>query len=569
MRHAAVAILAVVGVTLWGVPAPGSDDRVVDTVHNLSVSGPGAVRALTEDRVCIFCHAPHNTDPQTPLWNRSSPQTHYRIYQSSTTHARIDQPGGSSKMCLSCHDGSIALGMVLSEQDPIAMNQTFMPSGRSNMTNDLTDDHPIGFRYDRQLSNHDPELRSPDQVSHKIDLGPRGEVECVSCHDPHNNEIGDFLRVTTEQGSLCLTCHQMAGWPLAAHALVPWPIPRAATNGRQLPFTNLRDAACNACHSSHNANVPERLLNGRSFQLCMSCHNGLFGSDMASVLNSRSGHRVMRLFEFHDPAENFLVKIPHVDCVDCHNPHAAQINPIARSAINAVPGRAPVPPAMFFTKGVTLVGAPILPSIFYDQVCLRCHGDIPAPVPGRIIRQRDSTGNIRTQLLPTTASAHPITFTSRLSPVDVPSLKPEYRTPQAIGCQDCHNNPDSKEFGGVGPSGPHGSRFDFLLVNNYETADYTSESPQAYALCYQCHERSSILGNQSFPYHSQHVVNGRTPCSSCHAPHGVTGSPTRHSHLINFDLAIVGGERLYQDRGRFSGSCTLTCHGVRHINFSY
>jgi len=49
----------------------------------------------------------------------------------------------------------------------------------------------------------------------------------------------------------------------------------------------------------------------------------------------------------------------------------------------------------------------------------------------------------------------------------------------------------------------------------------------------------------------------------------VSGSTAQHSHLINFDISIVGGQRFFVDTGRFSGACTLTCHGVRHVNFAY
>ena len=89
-------------------------ERIANSKHDLSVSSPNPIRAIDEERICIFCHTPHNTDPQTPLWNRHSPTTHYRIYRSSTTDARIDQPSGPSKMCLSCHDGSLAIGLVRS-----------------------------------------------------------------------------------------------------------------------------------------------------------------------------------------------------------------------------------------------------------------------------------------------------------------------------------------------------------------------------------------------------------------------------------------------------------------------
>ena len=83
-----------------------ADESVVNSVHNLSTSGPGRIRALEESRVCIFCHTPHNASPQAPLWNRTNPQTHYRVYDSSTTDARIDQPGGATHRC-ECFSASL------------------------------------------------------------------------------------------------------------------------------------------------------------------------------------------------------------------------------------------------------------------------------------------------------------------------------------------------------------------------------------------------------------------------------------------------------------------------------
>ena len=87
---------------------------VVNTVHNLSVSGPGSVRAASETEVCIFCHTPHDSRPESPLWNRQDPGVTYVLYNSSTVQAMTGQPDGSSVLCLSCHDGTIALGNVLS-----------------------------------------------------------------------------------------------------------------------------------------------------------------------------------------------------------------------------------------------------------------------------------------------------------------------------------------------------------------------------------------------------------------------------------------------------------------------
>ena len=57
-----------------------SAQSIVNSVHNLSVSGPGSVIATSEDEVCVFCHTPHNSSPRQPLWNRSDPALNYSLY---------------------------------------------------------------------------------------------------------------------------------------------------------------------------------------------------------------------------------------------------------------------------------------------------------------------------------------------------------------------------------------------------------------------------------------------------------------------------------------------------------
>ncbi|MBU0640583.1 MAG: hypothetical protein KKB50_17110 [Planctomycetes bacterium] len=146
-----------------------------------------------------------------------------------------------------------------------------------------------------------------------------------------------------------------------------------------------------------------------------------------------------------------------------------------------------------------------------------------------------------------------------------------------IRCTDCHNNDDGPRAGGGGPDGPHGSNYDFLLERNYAVRDGAVESAFEYALCYKCHQQSSILSDRSFPFHSAHVVDQCTPCSACHDPHGINrtqGFGSDHTHLINFNTQIVRPDpttrrMAFQDRGARSGSCTLTCHGSAHRDRAY
>jgi hypothetical protein len=79
------------------------------------------VKAVAEAQTCLFCHAPHSASTVAPLWNRGNPGSTYTPYSSSTSVARPGQPTGASLLCLSCHDGTIALGDVLSRSARIGM----------------------------------------------------------------------------------------------------------------------------------------------------------------------------------------------------------------------------------------------------------------------------------------------------------------------------------------------------------------------------------------------------------------------------------------------------------------
>jgi predicted CXXCH cytochrome family protein len=560
IRNAALMLSLLLGVSAL------ADESVLNSPHDLSTFGGGDVRATNESRVCIFCHVPHNASPEAPLWNRHNPVAHYRIYQSPTVDARISQPGPASKRCLSCHDGSIALGLTLHrpESDPIRMNQTHMPSGPSNLTTDLSDDHPIGLRYDRALTNRDRQLRLPDLVDHRIQLGDWGELECTACHEPHNNEHGNFLRLPERRGALCVTCHDLRGWELSIHSRSSRRVPPVATNGERLEHPVMADAACRACHVSHSAPQRDALLYDRASRQCLNCHDGITAKTVLPQLNNRSAHHVRPVAQ--RPRSRRDRPSQFIECTDCHNPHAVQAQLLSTGVGSIVPPNT-LPPAMKEVSGVSASGQPVESARFYYEVCYKCHADRPVATSGKIFRQRDNLGNIRRQFVPTNASFHPLTASS-LTPAEVPSLTPAARQRRLVGCEDCHNNPNAVDGGG-GVRGPHGSRYDFLLARRYETADFTIETTQTYDLCYQCHDRNSILNDESFPLHNRHIIRGQSTCSACHTPHGVSGSQTQHSHLINFDLSVVQGERRFTDLGNRTGSCTLTCHGVRHVNFSY
>lgn len=162
--------------------------------------------------ICIVCHTPHNADISVvgaPLWNHQVTTTTFTLYASATLDATVGQPLASSKLCLSCHDGTVAVDNFGGQT-----NGNDFISGSDLLGTDLSDDHPISFTYDAALASLDGGLFDPTTVSSGLggtidqDLLLGGQVQCASCHDVHNGAgLSDLLRLSNAGSALCLTCH--------------------------------------------------------------------------------------------------------------------------------------------------------------------------------------------------------------------------------------------------------------------------------------------------------------------------------------------------------------------------
>ena len=556
----------------------GAQWHVRNSPHDLSRSGPGPVRAVDEGQVCVFCHTPHNAAPDTPLWNRFSAPRHYRIYRSSTLDARVDQPAGNSKLCLSCHDGVLAVGLLRSrgQADRITTTIARLREDHGGLGTDLSDDHPISFRYDRALAAADHQLRIPDTISSDLRLGKHGDLECTTCHDAHNNRHGNFLRVTDRESAICVSCHQRDGWRLSSHANSHASIlGRRVDPNETLAYGTVADNACSNCHKIHSAPHHERLLRFRREEdNCLNCHSGRVSRfNILAEIRKRSGHNVRRYLGIHDPTEDPFLMRRHVECVDCHNPHAAAGDALPRSLKLATPGPKTLDAEMRYVSGQSASGRLLHRARVEYEVCLKCHGDGSPMVREAVTRQVGGV-NVRRQFRTSNRSYHPVFAPGRNK--DVPSLVSPQNPATTIGCIDCHDSDNAIDRGGSGPNGPHGSIHYPLLAERYVTRDQTVESANDYALCYRCHQRSSILGNESFPLHRLHIVNQRTPCAVCHDAHGVPNSSRGgdHTHLINFDTSVVRPSDFsrkieFRDTGRLRGSCTMRCHDFNHDKITY
>lgn len=324
---------------------------------------------------------------------------------------------------------------------------------------------------------------------------------------------------------------------------------------------------CQACHRGMS------MYNNGEENSCVPCHgndmdrskmtlNGYLASkgisklkDIAADLGKTYHHPVLEVRGAHRSGEilpeELINATRHSECVDCHNPHLTEeTRPLA-----AIQGRR--------------VGNFITEIVNEYELCFKCHST-SANLPQN---STDKEAEFRIA----NPSYHPLLAEGKLA--FVVSLKKPYAARKQnpndiskISCSDCHGSDDRS-----GAKGPHGSRFRGLLKYNYQMEDGRNESDYEYSLCYQCHDRTSILNNESFAYHSLHIQGNRasnqggTSCITCHDAHGSTSAP----YLIRFDESVVRpnaeNKLEYEQIGYTArhGKCSLNCHGVEHKERAY
>lgn len=200
-------------------------ESVVNTLHNLSVSGPGEIRATRETQVCKFCHVPHTAVVPEPLWgHRLSETAAYAVPNVSDggkTARPAPQPDGASRLCLSCHDGTVALGDMGRHGKVTMTGAQRLSAGRPGfLGTDLSGSHPISI----PMPSTDPGVEDARDVGlrpasalaaeHEVRLDRNGKIQCTTCHDPHSDRNyvpGRVPRfwVKSTVDDVCLACHQL------------------------------------------------------------------------------------------------------------------------------------------------------------------------------------------------------------------------------------------------------------------------------------------------------------------------------------------------------------------------
>ncbi|TAN82729.1 MAG: hypothetical protein EPN14_03795 [Gallionella sp.] len=262
---------------------------VVNTRHNLTQSfttlgGWMDTARNNYGEVCVYCHTPHASNRQiaAPLWNRTIVPTSFTVYNTPTTLGRpITQPGVSSLVCLSCHDGVTAVDSVINipgsgrynASQETVVSQAFLSSWKlegkpgplspghagiqtctdrchnssifSVRTNlqfdvfvigtDLMNDHPVGVQYPTSFGA-DVDFRAPTgELAGKMKFFDTNGNSRADVNEVRMYDSGEGYEVE------CASCHDPHGVPSAG--------PGSTFNPSFLRVSNTSSTLCLACHT--------------------------------------------------------------------------------------------------------------------------------------------------------------------------------------------------------------------------------------------------------------------------------------------------------------------------------
>ena len=354
---------------------------------------------------CLACHQSH-ASPRAALVSRSPQQ-----------------------LCTGCH------AQVATEA---AQAHGHAPAAKGDCTS-CHDPHQSGQRALLKQKGGDLCLSCHKDLAAKLAAGtphaPAGRGMCLTCHAPHGTANPGMLK--REGGAMCAVCHDLKkpelvakhpGQDLTAVNCVSCHDPHVMGKGRKslirafphLPFAR---GECTSCHVKQG----ERALVAEGSELCLKCHK-----DSRAFAAKASKHPPMT---------------SGMQCLSCHEPHAAEAPKLLRKAGDD----------LCFTchDAARMKGAVRHKAL--DQGCVSCH-DAHGGDGAKLMKAKNEADLCRKCHTDLASHYHPTS-----------STKPDPRTGQPLRCTSCHQ--------------PHASELPGLLTHDPKRD-----------LCVQCHDPSMMPG---------------------------------------------------------------------------
>jgi predicted CXXCH cytochrome family protein len=386
-------------------------------------------------------------------------------------------------------------------------------------------------------------------------------------------------------------------------------------------FSAITADQCASCHRSHTAQSMSLRDNAKEEQVCFSCHTaGGSGVNVQPAFTTKSNtitrffsHPISNTTMIHQPDESVGASFGganrHVECEDCHSPHASSrsatsgsVNaPAAQQEMYQSTGVEPIWTANGAASGFTWLT--VADREF--QICFKCHssyssqptfipdgygwngssifpnyipnglGKLTSTNPAQVRDSRDLSREFNSYQV----SFHPLAAQGRNINMPSGSFVAPWTQNSIVYCSDCHDNGDGTT------NGPHGSPLLHILdgTSEYITQTDPSQScapggcPSIHTsgeLCFKCHQFNTYATGSNPVNTTQfrngvenlHAFHSFGSCYTCHSSHG-----SGQDHLINFDTTVVSiypgsnSQTAWQfDRATNTGTCFVACHDGEH-----
>jgi predicted CXXCH cytochrome family protein len=579
-------------------------------------TGPGnfADGGAPFNGVCEVCHTTA-VDHYQAASGGTSDARHFPATQKCTNCHPHDKGFSAQTDCLGCHN-------AITDKPGVGPS-----GGRRQIVDNLGNGTGTGGDFKRQSHHGTGAIPTVGDclLCHYMGDHKKGTVKLL---DPD----GGYLSIITYDAAnkaaandFCLNCHDANGaggdvTPFSDNVTVP-----QVDKTRWLASAHKTSQACMDCHDNGHGSNKSTMLSPWNYAglgtgtdlmneeegFCLSCHGGTGIASVKVHLSFQNNLNTATAFRKHDPTATYRKHLNeentgaafgganrHVECVDCHNPHAAKSYAVtvAPTIYNELIGASGVTPTYAGAGAPT--GFTFNENTTYEyEVCYKCHSSfttLPTYLPAGWTGTADQADGLRkittltnTQIAdsrdmareynPANASYHPVMAAGTNLNINVATFQTPWTFSSRMYCTSCHDN-TQKATAGYG-RGPHGSQNLHILDagtggNAGFKTTHNGANTATTDFCTKCHKAASYISGEvssRFGYHLYHVANKtQEGCYVCHDSHG-----SEQFHLFNFArnqapticITSVGTNTqaaFIHAAGTAANSCTVTCHGTSH-----
>ncbi len=522
--------------------------------------------ATDTNRRCLICHVDH--DVFRPDLNGANGgargknlRTDATVIASTTTgftRKDFDNSLTNGGICVSCH---------LNQQTKNTANQK---SDGTTVTPVITKAQFAGTMHNYTTN------------SSAFGDGTRVNVNCVKCHNAQNAEASQKTNFGTHDN----TARRLFG-ALGGTLADPY-----------------EEQFCYRCHSKTTDAVGGTVKPAAGKDWYNAVAMSAAAEDSFNAFNGKAyGHKPSSYSGLHKPTSvdetfAYISANKHVECADCHDPHAAKgtshtagTNTIAGTSplTNAAGVATPAWPAAWTAPAQSAYGTAPVTATQEWQICFQCHSGANSNVTTWGGTGAAAWTDLGLEFNPNNRSAHPVavslnnqTGSSAPKALTAAQMTAPWTNvgTQTMYCTDCHATDSTG-----GSKGPHGSSVKWMLVGTGKAWPYNTtagngtstgtlwtlnDAGNTALFCKNCHP---LVGTNAA--HSNTGDHGAQPCVTCHirVPHGgkvsrliatsTAGLPARYKPDGNGGgtVGVTQFMKASSPTGYSTANCNTSCGG--------